>query len=128
MAANVTTWNILSALSTMRLTDTITSMLSSAQSAISFDMAMQFAWYFYVNYLVFSIVLCIVYAGLRAKNEDACGRCACAIMSFPLSVIPYVYVKQGSGVVFGYRIYHSSTNANVNFQVASTDDDTPIIR
>jgi hypothetical protein len=128
MAANATALNIISALSSMRLMNTISSMLSDAQSAINFDMGMQLAWYFYVNYMVFSIVLCIVYAGLRARNEDAVGRCACAVMSFPLSVIPYVYVKRGSGLVFGYRIYRSSTNAYVNFQVASTDDDVPYVR
>jgi hypothetical protein len=88
MAPHITARNILSALSSTSLTNIINSVLSAAQSRINFDMMMQPTWSLYVNYTVTNVVLCIAYAGLRAGNEDAPGGCACAIMSFPLSVIP----------------------------------------
>ncbi|MHB1952377.1 MAG: hypothetical protein ACYCOU_01395 [Sulfobacillus sp.] len=45
------------------------------------------------------------YAGLRAKNDDSLLRDIMFLAGLPATVVPYIFVEEGSGNVFGWQAF-----------------------
>jgi hypothetical protein len=92
------------------------------------ELLIKVTWLLFVMILVIDIALCMVYAGLRARNKAMPGRCLCAILSFPLSLVVLVYVRQGSGVVFGYKLSNTLAPTEDNFPLEGPSDRVRIVK
>ena len=124
MAGNYSTQidSFIVALNNMNLISAATMLITNA------EVLMQLCWFLFVLFVMLDIVFCCIYAGLRAKDQSLLARCVLAIMSLPFSLIPLVYVKRGSGIVFGYNMLHHTTPIEANFQLARTDEKARILQ
>jgi hypothetical protein len=94
----------------------------------SMDLMIRFMWVLLITSLFITIPLCMTYAALRAKNQAMLGRCICAILSFPLSLVVLVYVRRGSRVVFGYKLYDTTAVTEDTFPLEGTSDRVKITK